>query len=83
MVSALALGPAISLATSRRAGLMLWWEPFKAEDVASLAQLVAAGTLKPAIDRRYPLDEVVDALRYVDDGRSRGKVVIDVAGCLP
>ena len=28
------------------------------------------------IDRRYPLSEVVDALRYVDDGKARGKVVV-------
>ena len=28
----------------------------------------------PAIDRTYPLDEVVEALRYVDDGHPRGKV---------
>lgn len=82
MLSALAVGPAISLATSRRAGLMLWWEPFKAEDTAALADLVSAGVIRPAIDRRYPLDAVVEALRYVDDGHSRGKVVIDIAGAL-
>jgi NADPH:quinone reductase-like Zn-dependent oxidoreductase len=80
MVSALAVGPAISLATSRHAGLMLWWEPFNATDTAMLAELVGAGVIRPAIDRRYPLDQVVEALRYVDDGHSRGKVVLDVAG---
>jgi NADPH:quinone reductase-like Zn-dependent oxidoreductase len=44
--------------------------------------LIAAGVIKPAIDRRFPLSEVVDALRYVDDGRPKGKVVIllDSAG---
>ena len=40
--------------------------------------MVAAGQLKPAIDRRYPLSELVDALRYVDEGRARGKVVITI-----
>jgi NADPH:quinone reductase-like Zn-dependent oxidoreductase len=44
--------------------------------VAALAELYAAGTVRPAIDRRYPLDELVDALRYVDDGHARGKVLI-------
>jgi NADPH:quinone reductase-like Zn-dependent oxidoreductase len=32
--------------------------------------------VKPVVDRRYPLSEVVDALRWVDDGKARGKVVI-------
>ncbi len=51
-------------------------EAFKAGDVDTLKGLIAAGKLRPAIDRRYPLAEVVDALRYVDDGHARGKVVI-------
>jgi len=38
--------------------------------------LIAAGKVKPVIDRRYPLDQVADARRWVDDGRARGKVVI-------
>jgi NADPH:quinone reductase-like Zn-dependent oxidoreductase len=58
-------------------GLMLWWKPFHATDVATLLELVANGTLAPVIDRRYPLDEVVDALRYVDAGHARGKVIVE------
>ena len=73
---ALLLGPVISLASGKRMGLMLWWKPFHAPDVATLTRLIADGKLTPAIDRRYALSEVVDALRYVDDGRPRGKVVI-------
>ncbi|MEO5885895.1 MAG: NAD(P)-dependent alcohol dehydrogenase [Candidatus Limnocylindrales bacterium] len=73
---AMLVGPVISRATDKRMGLMLWWKPFKAEDVATLAELMAAGTLTPTIDRRYPLADVVDALRYVDEGRARGKVII-------
>ena len=38
--------------------------------------VAAAGKLKPLIDRRYPLTEVVEALRHVNDGLARGKVVI-------
>jgi NADPH:quinone reductase-like Zn-dependent oxidoreductase len=34
--------------------------------------------VRPAIDRRYPLDEVVEALRWVDDGHARGKVVVTI-----
>jgi NADPH:quinone reductase-like Zn-dependent oxidoreductase len=69
-------GSIVSAATDRKSGLMLWWRPFDPDDVASLTGLVADGTLTPAIDRRYPLSEVVEALRHVDDGRSRGKVLV-------
>jgi len=76
IIAALLLGPVISLATGKHMGLMLWWKPFKAEDVATVTRLIAAGAVTPAIDRRYTLDEIVDALRYVDAGSSKGKVVI-------
>ena len=36
----------------------------------------AAGALKPAIDRTFALDDIVDALRWVDDGHARGKVLV-------
>jgi NADPH:quinone reductase-like Zn-dependent oxidoreductase len=76
LVTSLVQGPALSLATGRQMGLMMWWKPFKAEDVATLKELIAAGTLRPAIDRRFSLSDVVDALRYLDQGRAKGKVVI-------
>jgi hypothetical protein len=57
-------------------GLLLWWKPFHAPDVATLTQLISAGKVKPVIDRRYPMSQVVDALRYVDEGRASGKVII-------
>jgi NADPH:quinone reductase-like Zn-dependent oxidoreductase len=61
-------------------GLMIWWKPMNRPDIDTLKELIAAGKLKPVIDRRYPLDRVVDALRWVEDGRSRGKVVITMDG---
>ncbi len=74
--SALVIGPMISRFSDRWSGLLLWWKPFDADDVATLLELVASGKVKPVIDRVYPLSEVVEALRYVDEGRARGKVVI-------
>jgi NADPH:quinone reductase-like Zn-dependent oxidoreductase len=74
--SALFLGPVISLAGSRRVGLMLWWKPMDRADLSVLTELIDAGKLTPVIDRRYPLAEVADALRYLDDGHARGKLVI-------
>jgi NADPH:quinone reductase-like Zn-dependent oxidoreductase len=49
-------------------------------DLEVLAGLAAEGKLKSVIDRRYPLAETPDAIRYLETGRARGKVVIDVAG---
>ena len=69
-------GPLISLFSNKWSGLMLWWKPLHRPDVEALKELIAAGKLKPVIDRQYPLDQVVEALRYVEDGRPRGKVVV-------
>jgi NADPH:quinone reductase-like Zn-dependent oxidoreductase len=74
----LLLGPLISMRSDRWTGLMLWWKPFNAADVATLKDLIAAGKLAPAIDRQYPLSGVVEALRYVDEGHAKGKVVITI-----
>jgi NADPH:quinone reductase-like Zn-dependent oxidoreductase len=68
--------PIMAIASKRSIGLVLWWKPFNAEDVEELQQLVISGAVKPQIDRRFPLDEAPDALRYVDEGRARGKVLV-------
>ena len=57
-------------------GLMLWWKPLNQPDVDALKELIAAGSVRPVIDRSYPLDQVVEALRWVEDGHARGKVLV-------
>jgi NADPH:quinone reductase-like Zn-dependent oxidoreductase len=49
-----------------------------ANDLMSLRELVESGRIAPAIDRTYPLSETPAAIRYVQEGRARGKVVITV-----
>jgi NADPH:quinone reductase-like Zn-dependent oxidoreductase len=48
------------------------------DDLLVLKDLIEAGKIKPAIDRTYPLSETADALRYLEKGHARGKVVITV-----
>jgi NADPH:quinone reductase-like Zn-dependent oxidoreductase len=48
------------------------------EDLAVLGELMEAGTVKPVVERSYPLSDVPDALRYLGAGHARGKIVITV-----
>lgn len=51
----------------------------RAEDLQLLARLAETGEFKPVIDRRYPFEQIAAAHRYVDSGRKRGNVVIQVS----
>ena len=72
------LGPLISMAGTRKLAVMWWWKPFKQDDVAFLKELIDASRLAPVIDKRYRLSEVPAALRYLEGGQARGKIVITV-----
>ena len=76
LIQGMVVGPLISLFSDRWSGLMLWWKPFDRDDLATVTDLIAAGKVRPVIDRRFPLSQVVEALRWVADGHAVGKVVI-------
>jgi NADPH:quinone reductase-like Zn-dependent oxidoreductase len=48
------------------------------KDLVFVKELLEAGKVVPVIDRRYPLSETAEALRYLEEGHAQGKVVITV-----
>ena len=69
------LGPLISM-TGKKMGFMM--AKMNKKDLLFLKELLETGKVVPVIDRRYPLSEVADALRYLEEGHARGKVIITV-----
>ncbi len=78
ILQALLLGPLMSRSGNREMGIVMW-KPNNEGDLAFLAELFEAGRVLPVIDRRYPLSEVPEALRYLDEEPHLGKIVIAVA----
>jgi NADPH:quinone reductase-like Zn-dependent oxidoreductase len=77
MLQQVVLGPTLLRFDTRRfRGLMA---KVNQKDLLSLKDLLEAGKIVPAIDRRYPLARVADALTYLCAGHSSGKVVINVS----
>ena len=73
----LLLGPWIRRTTSRKIRILAVQRNRK--DLVSITELCEAGKIIPMIDRRYPLSEVPEALRYLGEGHAKGKIVITVA----
>lgn len=76
MFQAMLLGPWISMTGNKKMGNLLM-KPNN-RDLVFLKELLEAGKIAPVIDRRYPLSEVAEAIRYLEEGHARGKVVITV-----
>ncbi len=76
LFQALLLGPWLSMAGSKKMG-ELSWKPNQ-KDLLFLKELLESGKIRPVIDRRYPLSEVPEAIRYIETGHAKGKVVISL-----
>jgi NADPH:quinone reductase-like Zn-dependent oxidoreductase len=75
LMDALLFGPVLSMGRQRFGNLLV--KPDQT-DLLFLKELCEAGKVRPMIDRRFPLSEVPAAVRYVEDGRARGKVIIAI-----
>ena len=76
MFQAILLGPLIAMTGSKKMGF-LQYKPNE-KDLVFIKELLEAGKVVPVIDRRYPLSEVAEAIRYLEERHARGKVVITV-----
>ena len=72
VIHTLVLSPFIS----QKMGMMM--ADANQKDLTVLADMMQTGKLKPVIDRTYKLDQVPDAIRYLEEGHARGKVIITV-----
>ena len=74
MLQGMFLGPLLSLIGSKK--MRFFMAKLNKTDLVLLKDLLETGKVVPIIDRRYPLSDVAEALRYLEEGHARGKVVI-------
>jgi NADPH:quinone reductase-like Zn-dependent oxidoreductase len=77
--------PFLALATRviRRKRVTLPIPKYTKEDVLHVKELVESGKYRPVVDRVYPLEDVVEATRYVETGQKTGNVVLTLNGARP
>ena len=71
------LGAWVSMTGGKKIGAFGTVRPNK-EDLVFIKELLETGKVVPVIDRRYPLSETAEAIRYLEEGHAKGKVVITV-----
>ncbi|MBE0684039.1 MAG: NAD(P)-dependent alcohol dehydrogenase [Anaerolineales bacterium] len=76
MFQSLLLGPSIRRITGKRIELLI--VRTDAKDLVYMTELIESGKVRLVIDKRYPLSETPEALRYLGEGHAKGKVVITV-----
>jgi len=76
LFQAMLLGPWISMTSSNKMGNMM--AKLNHKDLVYMKDLLEAGKVVPVIERRYPLGETADAIRYLEEGHAQGKEVITV-----
>jgi NADPH:quinone reductase-like Zn-dependent oxidoreductase len=76
LLQGLLLGPLLSRMGSKK--MRFVGAKLNKKDLDLLKDLLESGKVVPVIDRRYPLSDVAEALRYLEEGHARGKVVITV-----
>jgi NADPH:quinone reductase-like Zn-dependent oxidoreductase len=77
LFESMVLGPLMSMIGSKKIGRTAVHT--NKEDLLFLKELLETGKVVPVIDRCYPLSETPEAIRYLETGRARGKVIITVA----
>jgi NADPH:quinone reductase-like Zn-dependent oxidoreductase len=69
---------AVAASKLTRGKVALIMSRMDSRELAILGELIASERLKPVIDRRFPLDQVPDAFRYLGEGHAHGKVIISI-----
>ena len=82
LFEALLLGSLYSVGGDKRFVVFTIDDSLRAGDIEEVRALLAAGKLKPTIDRVFPLAQTADAMRYVEQGHVRGKVILKMRGAV-